>query len=70
MSERTKYLDYKILHKVELDLNLIKYNGLPLGNLLSCYLDVLDLKKFSKSSIKKAAFYLYYLIKPFQKKTF
>lgn len=68
MSERTKYHDYKILHKVELELNLIKYNGLPLGNLLSCYLDVLDLKKFSRSSIKKVALYLYYLIKPFSKK--
>ena len=36
---KPKYINHKVIHKTELELNSIKYNGIELGNLISCYLD-------------------------------
>ena len=65
---KLKYINHKVIHKTELKLNSIKYNGIELGNLISCYLDIFYVNKFNISWIKKILFFIYYLIKPFSKK--
>ena len=65
---KPKYINHKVIHKTELELNSIKYNGIELGNLISCYLDFFYVNKFNISWIKKILFFIYYLIKPFSKK--
>lgn len=61
------WYNFKTINKVEKKLNLIKYDGLELGNLLSAYFTTLTLKKFNRSFIKKLFLFFFYLIIPFSK---
>lgn len=53
MASSKRVFDYKILHKIELQLNTVRYKGLEIGNLLSFYFDrlyrdELDMRFFLK----------------------
>ncbi len=63
-----KEIDYKLLHKVELDLNTIQFNGLDVGNLLSYYFDRLYHNEYNDTLFRKLALLIYYFVKPWKNK--
>jgi len=67
LKDKINYFDYKILHKVEEDLNKVNYKGLQLGILLSSYFNVFYSSRINKSWIKKAILFLVFFFKPFSK---
>ena len=68
MGKKYIKIEYKILHKVELELNSLKYKGLEIGNLLSYYFDRLYRNDYNKNWFKKIMVIIYYFIKPISRK--